>query len=175
MQWINIKNADWEKIPKIYHAWFREEASLTKYLEALAKKPLTVELVENGWKPTDSSLCETLTTDKKCWVREIRFLHEGEPWEWAQTWFPESTIQGPGEIFKTLGARSIGSVLFSGEHSASRDVVEIAEIDTCHPFYKKATKLLNHFPRKLWIRRSWFSFYQKPMLIYEVLAVERFY
>ena len=174
MEWINIKNVDWKTIPEIYHPWFREEASLTRHLESLAQQPLTVELVENAWKPTDPFLCETLTTDPKCWVREIRFLCGKTPWEWAQTWFPESTVSDAGAIFMTLGSRSIGSVLFSGEHPASRDVVEITEIDARHPFYEKATKALDYFPQKLWIRRSWFSFYHKPLLVYEVLAVERF-
>ncbi len=87
----------------------------------------------------------------------------GQPWVYARSIFPVSTLKGKLRHLKTLGDQSLGSVLFK-DPSMKRTVFEIAMLA------QQSIDALKHCDsnRSLWGRRSKFFLHKKPVLVTEV-------
>ncbi len=100
-------------------------------------------------------------------VREIYFKCNNIPWVYARSIIPRKTFNVTQHRLAFLGARSLGSYLFS-EQNAFRDVMEIATIPNHHKLHSLALNNISNNNKQLWGRRSVFYIKNRPLLVIEI-------
>lgn len=101
--------------PQELKTWLYGQGSLTHQLMLTAHGQFHVEMKEVGFRRIDAHLALWLGSrpDQLGWYRET-FLYgcDSEPWVSASSFFPIQTMQSRGRIFRHLGDRPIGPILF---------------------------------------------------------------
>lgn len=105
--------------PKLL-AWLNAEGSLTAMLEQHSGQPLRVERCFEGYRRLTLAQKQQLGIARPqynrpmlAWVREARLYGDSEqPWVWAQSIFPLSSLQGSAKRLQQLKGTPIGYVLF---------------------------------------------------------------
>ncbi|MDN5566749.1 MAG: chorismate lyase, partial [Psychrobacter sp.] len=100
--------------------WLNAKGSLTAMLEAKAGQPLRVERQFEGYKQLTLSQKRqlglqgsALNRPLMAWVREVQLYGDSEqPWIWAQSIFPLTSLQGQARRLQQLKGTPIGYVLF---------------------------------------------------------------
>ena len=101
------------------------------------------------------------------WVRQVQLLCDGEPWVFARTIVPISTLSGAQRRLAHLGNRPLGAYLFA-DPGMQRGPVELACIRGKQAMFPEATSGLDALPAEIWGRRSVFRVGGKPLLVTEV-------
>jgi len=99
-------------------------------------------------------------------VRQVHLMCGATPWVYARTIIPPQTFTRLSHRFTTLGARSLGAMLFS-DPTLRRDQVEVACLTPHDPLYERATIDLDKKPDRMWGRRSIFWLGGNPLLVCE--------
>ena len=172
MMWIPASAYSWQNYPSVYADWLQNPGSLTQRFRELSQDQLKHDLFFEGWKNLSESELEPLkissnTALNTVWCREIVFFGQNQPWEWARTIIPQSSLVGEGAALMNLGNKPIGDVLFTDPH-LQRSEFEIAQLNYEHPYTQEVNTLLNIDANNIWARRSIIYFHQKPLLIYEL-------
>jgi len=100
-------------------------------------------------------------------VRQVRLLCDGNPWVYARTVIPVTSLRGKLQRLAGLGTRPLGGVLFA-DPSMRRGIVELAELLPGHAVYAAATGHMRQRPAAIWGRRSVFRMSGKPLLVSEI-------
>jgi len=100
-------------------------------------------------------------------VRQVLLLCKGEPWVYARTVIPRSTLSGRRRRFVRLGTRPLGAVLFA-DPSMQRSEVQVASLGPATRLYRLACRELEERPAVLWGRRSVFRLSDRPLLVSEI-------
>ncbi|MDO4251252.1 MAG: chorismate lyase [Moraxella sp.] len=100
------------------HSLLHSTGSLTARLEKIAKKPLLVQVIKEGYETLDFSTKQQLglACHKPCigWVRKVALYGTHDtPWVYATSVFPINSLTGKGKRLKHLGDTPIGYVLFA--------------------------------------------------------------
>ena len=97
-------------------------------------------------------------------IREVILFGSGQPWVYARSVIPLSTLTGRLRKLRHLDSRPLGALLFS-DPSMSREPVEVACISSSNAQLPPA---LSEITSALWGRRSVFRLDQKPLLVSEI-------
>jgi chorismate--pyruvate lyase len=100
-------------------------------------------------------------------IRQVLLLCGRQPWVYARTVIPVSSLRGKLQRLTCLGTRPLGEVLFA-DPGMRRGVVELAEILPGQAVFAAATVHTRHQPASIWGRRSVFWLSGKPLLVSEV-------
>jgi len=100
-------------------------------------------------------------------IRQVHLLCDGQPWVYARTVIPVTSLRGKLQRLAHLGTRPLGGMLFA-DPGMQRGRVELARISRGQPVYKAATCHLRHRPVEIWGRRSVFRLFNRPLLVSEV-------
>ena len=100
-------------------------------------------------------------------VRQVRLLCDGNPWVYARTVIPVTSLRGKLQRLAGLGTRPLGGVLFA-DPGMRRGIVELAELLPGHAVYAAATGHMRQRPAAIWGRRSVFRMSGKPLLVSEI-------
>lgn len=151
-------------------AWLLDDGSLTARLQGHGQ--FSVRVLTQGFKKpsADESSRFGLAPSQKVWVREVTLLVDGEALVFAHTVHP-ATPRGPvTRWLARLGARSLGSMLFSRPGFA-RGPLSCCQLDHRHRLHGPAAKALG-LPTDgpLWARRSLFGFRGQQVLVTEVFS-----
>lgn len=100
--------------------WLEAKGSLTALFEAKAGQPLRVERQFEGYKRLSLSQKRqlglqgsALNRPLMAWVREVQLYGDSDqPWVWAQSIFPLTSLQGQARRLQQLKGTPIGYVLF---------------------------------------------------------------
>lgn len=154
-----------EQVPAQHCHWLSDPASLTDKLVARAAGDFKVEVLNQSI--AQPLLSETqalgLARDDTALVREVALLGQSEPWVYARTVIPQSSLDGSLGELRELGNRSLGSAIFA-DPSLQRGALEIARIE---PDYIPAYGLLIGVS-PTWGRRSVFTLKGQSLLVTEV-------
>jgi chorismate--pyruvate lyase len=101
-------------------------------------------------------------------VRQVLLLCGGNPWVYARTVIPVTSLRGKLQRLAGLGTRPLGGVLFA-DPGMRRGIVELAEILPGQAVYAAATGHMRQRPAAIWGRRSVFWISGKPLLVSEIL------
>ena len=97
-------------------------------------------------------------------IREVILFGSGQPWVYARSVIPLSTLTGRLRKLRHLDSRPLGALLFS-DPSMRREPVEIA----CHTGSNSQMPMaLGDFQDPMWGRRSVFRLDNKPLLVSEI-------
>jgi chorismate--pyruvate lyase len=99
-------------------------------------------------------------------VREVLLRCDDEPWVFARTVIPATTLRGRTRRLAFLGGRPLGGMLFA-DASMERSEVEVARIDAHLPLYARASGGAA-IGEVIWGRRSVFWIAGRPLLVSEL-------
>ena len=100
-------------------------------------------------------------------VRQVQLLCDGQPWIYARTVIPVTSLRGRLQRLAHLGTRPLGGMLFA-DPAMRRGTVQLARICAGQALYAMATSSLQQPPAEIWGRRSVFRIANKPLLVSEI-------
>ncbi|SEG83837.1 chorismate lyase [Marinobacterium lutimaris] len=148
--WRQLKQPIWA--PRHLRRWLTDHGSLTRLLKRASKGRFSVRVVRQGYHrpgPAEAAALR-LRSRQQALIREVYLCGAGEPWVYARTVIPVTTLSGSHRTLKLIGSRSLGSLLFR-DPSMQRQPLQIARLN-----------------EGLWARRSVFHLERKPLLVCEV-------
>ncbi len=155
-----LDNAQWETPFSLaiegtaFGHWLLEPDSLSRRLQRHCDE-FTVSLIEQ--KKIDSTMLSAdereLIGDVDCLLRKVILMGDGQPWVFARTLIPLSTLTGQESDLEQLGEMPLGFRVFT-DSSARRDALEVANTGTQ--------------AQPLWARRSRLWINNKPLLVAEL-------
>ncbi len=156
-RWRSYRRVPSIQLSRHWRHWLLDQGSLTARLIKLSQNDFHVEVAFQGWgKPTLSearALC--IHPRQQVLIREVRLCGHGEPWVYARSVIPASTLSGPLRVLKSLGSRPLGALLFK-DPTMQRGPIETALIP------------LGNEKQPAWARRSVFFMRTKPLLVTEI-------
>ncbi|MCW8886650.1 MAG: chorismate lyase [Motiliproteus sp.] len=156
-RWQAYRRVPSIRLSRKWRQWLLDPGSLTARLVELSNNNFHVEVAFQGWgKPTLSEArALNIHPRQQVLIREVRLCGHGEPWVYARSVIPSSTLNGPLRILKTLGNKPLGALLFK-DPTMKRKALETAVIP------------LTHEKSEAWARRSVFLLRNQPLLVTEV-------
>jgi len=162
MHWLSESKVE---IDNKIRGWLFHRESMTERLRSCCQNAFRVDVLSHKFTcPTEEEAAYlNLNTTSTVIAREVMLCCDNEPWMYAKTIIPESTVSNVGDDLLHLGSRPIGEVLFS-DPNLSRSHFEFAKVVQGDDAYRHAcgkNKTLFDF---LWARRSIFSMPEKGEL-----------
>ncbi len=157
------------EVPPEIERWLLAPGSLTRLLLQASGGDFLVRLLSQRWEnplPDEARLLG-IRPKRHALVRQVLLLCKGEPWVYARTVIPRSTLSGRRRRFVRLGTRPLGAVLFA-DPSMQRSEVQVARLEPATRLYRLACRELEERPAVLWGRRSVFRLSDRPLLVSEI-------
>jgi chorismate--pyruvate lyase len=156
-------------IPEHYRSWLLDTSSLTQRVMAACRGRFRVQVLSQAWhRPlVDERHRLDLHNDTRALVRQVRLLCDDQPWVYARTVIPRSTLRGGERRLAHLGARPLGAALFA-DPTMEREPMEIVQLITGQTLFDVATLGLAAPAKEIWGRRSVFRLSGKPLLVSEI-------
>jgi chorismate--pyruvate lyase len=156
-------------LPRALRSWLLDPASLTDRIRSLCCGCFSVRVLAEGWQRPrlDEAKALDMPGRRLGWIREVQLLCNAEPWVFARTVIPVSTLTGPQRRLAHLGSKPLGAYLFA-HPSMSRGVVEVAAIRWGQAMFAQATAGVTETCEHVWARRSLFRVSGKPLLVTEI-------
>ncbi|MDO6562430.1 chorismate lyase [Amphritea sp. 1_MG-2023] len=156
IRWYALKRPATTDAPRIWRKWLLDNGSLTQRLIQASNGHFKVKVLRQEWGRPSRAEARALNISgrQKVLIREVQLLGYHQPWVFARTIIPASTLTGKQRKLHTLGSRSLGSVLFR-DPSMKRSPLEIS-------------RLTLNTGEMTWARRSLFYLANKPLLVAEV-------
>lgn len=145
--------------------WLLDDGSLTERLTRASDNRFAVQLHSLHWQVPTASEARALALParRRALIREVVLTCAGEPWVFARTVIPTTTLRGANRRLRFLGTRSLGAWLFR-EPSLVRGSFEIARLG---PNGSVVPASLQE-GQTLWGRRSRFEVNGYPLLVAEI-------
>lgn len=145
--------------------WLLDNGSLTAKLIKLSRGEFRVEVLRQIKARASLNEAQALGINphELCLIREVILRGHEQPWVFARSVFPLSSLTGSLRHLRKQGNRSLGTFLFSQPH-LKRSPIALSLISRHHGYVPEA--LMGDKPA--WGRRSIFSIDNKPMLVSEV-------
>lgn len=142
-----------------------DTGSLTATLIALSDGEFRVEVLRQTLEPPSLSeqRCLGMGLRQLALVREVVLYGNNEPWVFARSVLPLTSLTGPLRHLRKQGNRPLGAFLFSQPH-LQRSAIALARISRHHAYLPDY--LANSDAN--WGRRSVFSLGTKPLMVSEV-------
>ena len=160
-------------IPAELSDWLLDRESLTLRLQQLCpgKSPRGFRVQVLSQLQTIPRLDETqalsMQPREMAVIRQVLLLCGKQPWVYARTVMPVSSLRGKLQQLTGLGTRPLGGVLFA-DPGMRRGRLELAEIFPGQAVFAAATAHMQHQPASIWGRRSVFRLSGKPLLVSEI-------
>jgi chorismate--pyruvate lyase len=156
-------------IPPGLSGWLLDTASLTLRLQQLCQGKFQVRVLSQAWGvPTvDEAQALGMKPGMLAMIRQVHLLCDGQPWVYARTVIPVTSLRGKLQRLEHLGSRPLGGMLFA-DPGMRRGRVELARISRGQAVYQAATSHLRQQPAEIWGRRSVFLLCARPLLVSEV-------
>ena len=168
--WHNSHHWRFRELPPHLRTWLLDHTSLTQRLQRLCGEAIQVEVLTQGWQRPLLTEGQRLGLPftQYARIRQVYLCCQQQPWVFARTVIPNTTLAGEHRRLAQLGRHPLGSVLFA-HPSLQRSEFQIACLHPKQPLYLLATTPLNLPPPScLWGRRSIFYLAQKPLLVSEI-------
>lgn len=152
-------------IPPEVKVWLLDAGSLTQRLIAASHNHFRVQLLQHCWQRPRLSESRALGMKEREWaiVREVILRCHDQPWVFARSIIPASSLGGHLRRLRRFSDNSLGELLFR-DPSMQRCPFEVARIDGES---RMLPAQLRH-SATLWGRRCRFELAQKPILVAEI-------
>lgn len=168
-RWQYYRRAPAAGIPATLREWLFDEGSLTQRLIQASGNQFQVDIICQHIARPRRSEAQVLNMPPRelALVREVLLRGRGEPWVYARSILPVTTLQGPLRRLRKLDSRPLGALLFK-DPSMVRGPMQVANIHpVCHAL-PEAVKQCCQIHHSLWGRRSVFYLSEKPLLVSEI-------
>jgi len=155
--WHSYARAMSFRVPRLWQKLLHDKGSLTQRLIQASQGDFAVRVVRNCPGIPNQSEVQALglLPRQKAIIREVELLCHGQVWVCARSIIPFSTLEGPLRIYKDIGNKPLGALLFK-HHNMHRGPLQVACL-------KRVDSPLQH-----WARRSVFHLDSKGILVTEV-------
>ncbi len=145
--------------------WLLDKGSLTQRLIKASDGQFRVEIQRQKLLPSYLSEARLLgiKPTQQVMVREVILLGRDQPWVFARSIIPLSTLTGRLRALKKLDNRPLGALLFQNPNM-HRDAIEVAQVRPGDRYLPETLKTSQTY----WGRRSRFFLDDKPLLVSEV-------
>lgn len=156
-------------LPAELCSWLLDPASLTLRLQQLCPGRFRVRVLSQGWGApcTDEARLLGMRQGRRAIIRQVQLLCDGQPWIYARTVIPVTSLRGRLRRLARLGTRPLGGMLFA-DRGMRRGTVELARIRSGQAMYAAATSHMQQRPAEIWGRRSVFRIAARPLLVSEI-------
>ena len=155
-KWYSVQS--WALEQTSHGAWLLESESLSRRLAQYCQHFTVTVLAQTMISNSHLSVMERqLVGDSDCLEREVMLYGDQQPWVFARTLIPMTTLSGEEKDLVDLGNIPLGYRVFNDKNSR-RDALEVANLGT------------QQQPR--WARRSRLWINEKPMLVAELFLIE---
>ncbi|MDH2918293.1 MAG: chorismate lyase [Sideroxydans sp.] len=167
---------DWPTIlpdlPNAYAPWLHDHDSLTARIAQRCAK-FSVQPVRGGLARIayDESSVLKIPSRQFAYSREVFLLADEQPVVFAHSACATKSLLGAWQAMRSLGNRSLGSVLFT-HPLITRQPLHYQALRSTHPLYQRAARALKNPPAVLYARRSLFTLRNAPLLVTEVFLPE---
>lgn len=146
-------------------SWLLDDGSLTAKLVKLSHGEFRVQVLQQAYARASRSeaLALGIGFHEQCLIREVILRGHNQPWVFARSVLPISSLSGSLRHLRKQGTRPLGAFLFSQPH-LKRSPIALSLISRHHAYLPES--LLGNTP--VWGRRSIFSIDDKPLLVSEV-------
>lgn len=160
----------------VVQQWLLERGSLTRRVRRACDGVAHIRVHKHmlGVPFLTERLQLGLPRGAKVLVREVELCCDGQPWVFARTLIPLSTMHSSGMKLRYLGTRSLGTLLFT-DVATHRHKVEIACLLSQHQLFRQMQHITTTtcarpqaLPAMLWGRRSLFRLPSGPLLVNEI-------
>ncbi len=160
-------------LPRGLSGWLLDTASLTLRLQRLCPGKFQVQVLSQAWDAPgiDEARVLGMRPAGLAIIRQVHLLCDGQPWVYARTVIPATSLRGKLQRLAKLGTRPLGGVLFA-DPGMQRGPVELARICREESVYQAATGHLPQAPAEIWGRRAVFRLSGRPLLVSEVFLPE---
>ena len=163
-KWRSAKIFNTHQLPSQVADYLLDSASLTARLTAASKGDFRVQLLQQGMVKPRMEEARLLNLDRQqwAWVREVILYCHGQPWVYARSVVPLSSLKGRLGFLRQLRHSALGTLLFK-DPQLSRSDFEICSMET-------KDFIINGFimdAGTVYGRRSVFHLYRKPILVAE--------
>jgi len=153
-------------VPARWRHWLLDRGSLTQRLVAASGGEFRVRILSQAIAKPRRSEAQALDIARQhlAVVREVILYGNDQPWVYARSVLPLSSLTGRLARLRKLDERPLGALLFA-DPSMRRGKLELARVQPT----KVALPLeLGIFDTPLWGRRSVFYIAEKPLLVSEI-------
>jgi len=156
-------------LPAELSSWLLDTASLTLRLQQLCPGSFRVRVLSQagGAPRTDEAQLLGMPQGQRAIVRQVQLLCDGQPWIYARTVIPVTSLRGRLRRLAHLGNRPLGGMLFA-DRGMRRGTVQLARIRAGQALHAAATSGLQPPPAEVWGRRSVFRISGRPLLVSEI-------
>ncbi|MFT5606081.1 MAG: chorismate--pyruvate lyase [Paracoccaceae bacterium] len=163
--WRELHRYTNAELPPDIRPWLLDPSSLTARLIAASGGDFRVKVLQQSWQRPRLSERQLLgMSDRELGiVREVELICGGEPWVFARSVIPASSLQGRLRHLRKFKDSALGAMLFS-DPRMRRAAYEVAQIDgdaRVIPPSLQARQLL-------WGRRSCFYLSGLPLMVSEI-------
>ena len=168
-RWIGVSRNRPALIPLSLRGWLLDGGSLTARLRALCREGFRVRIRRLRWGQPLHSESRLLRGRRglAALVREVELSCGNQPWVFARTIIPATSLRGPARRLGRLGDRPLGQLLFT-QPGTRRGTTEIARLLPGHVLFGAAVDGLQQVPGEVWGRRTLFYFSGRPLLVNEI-------
>jgi chorismate--pyruvate lyase len=153
------------RVPAVLAPWLAEPGLLTARVRAACGAATRLRLLKLEPAPMDRRIARRLGVDDvACLLREIEFTCGASRWIFAQSVFPQSTVERYPWL-RELGENGLGESL-SAVEDVRREPLEYLELQASHPLAQAAGTPGDAEP--LWARRAVYRLGGWPILVQEV-------
>lgn len=166
LHWRDVNRLSaFQRPPRPLYGWLRDPGSLTAKLISLSEGNFRVDVLHQAYAyPT---LAERLALGMRqrhlALIREVVLYGNNEPWVFARSVLPTTTLTGRLRRLRKQGSQPLGAFLFSLPN-LQRGALTAAPIAPHHGYLPPAL----HQEALVWGRRSRFSVDGKALLVSEV-------
>lgn len=168
-RWKPYRQYRTTEVPQDLVHWLLDTASLTLRLQQLCGCGFHVRVVSQGWGRArlDEARALGVACDGRVIVRQVQLMCGKDPWIYARTVIPATSLRGKLQRLAHLGTRPLGAMLFA-DPGMQRGVVELARILPGQALFVDAMQSGRQQVGEIWGRRSVFRIANKPLLVSEI-------
>jgi len=164
-KWRDYRQFATGKPPAATAHWLLDTGSLTAHLRRASGGHFHVEVLSQRWQLPRLSERRLLGMGDRDWglVREVLLCCHNQPWVFARSVMPASSLVGRLARLRHLDNRPLGHLLFT-DHSMARDPYEICQISSSG----LQLGISPDSEKMLWGRRSRFLLSDRPIMVSEI-------
>ncbi len=164
--WQSYRRLPAYNVPSRWRPWLLDRGSLTQRLVAASAGQFRVRILAQGIAKPRRTEARTLGIPhpQLAVVREVILYGSDQPWVYARSVLPLSSLTGRLARLRKLDERPLGALLFA-DPSMRRGKLELARVQ---PAKVALPQELGIFDSPLWGRRSVFYIADKPLLVSEI-------
>ena len=173
-RWKDYQHLLQADLPYRHRTWLLDSSSLSARLVRASNNHFRVQVLSQQWQSArpDEYRLLGIKPKQRCLIREVLLLCHEQPWVYARSVLPVTSLVGKLRHLRQFGTQPLGQLLFNTP-GMRRNPFEIAQISPVQlPAASRSIARDNLKPNMqsepAWGRRSRFSLYHKPLMVSEI-------